>query len=101
MSDVPLADTCVCGVDSWHRPVRSAQEHAVASGSSSSLLAVRALWCRKCGSVRFMFDSHWQIPLDRAGEIARSILLDDAEVPTNPGTPEAKNPSKPGLKRDD
>lgn len=89
MSDVPLADTCVCGVTSWHRPVGPAHG-SPSSGSSATLTAARALWCRKCGSVRFMFDDHWQIPLDRAGDVARSVPLSSDEQPTNPGTPTAK-----------
>lgn len=88
-SDVPLADTCVCGVTHWHKPVGPAKEPA-ASASSSALPAARALWCRKCGSVRFLFESYWQVPLDRAGEIARSVGLDEDERPTSPGTPKAK-----------
>ncbi len=88
MSDVPLADTCVCGVSHWHRPAGPA--NPLSSGSSSSLPAVRAIWCKKCGSIRAIFESHWQIPLDRAGEIARSVPLDSDEQPTSPGTPTAK-----------
>ncbi len=90
MSDVPLADTCVCGVTHWHRPAGSAEGVVKTTGSSAGLEASRFLWCRKCGSIRAIFDSHWQIPLDRAGDIARSVPLESEEAPTNPGTPEAK-----------
>lgn len=92
MSDVPLADTCVCGVPYWHRFMGPADAPTTAAGSGTTGAATRFLWCRKCGSVRVIFEARWQIPLDRAGEIARSVPLDgdDEEKPTNPGTPRAK-----------
>lgn len=90
MPDTPLADTCVCGVSSWHKLVGPAREPAASAASSSSLPAARALWCRKCGAIRFLYESCWQVPLDRAGEVARSVGLDEDEKPTDPGTPQAK-----------
>jgi hypothetical protein len=91
MSDVPLADTCVCGVPYWHRFMGPADARAGAGSSGTTGAATRFLWCRKCGAVRVIFEPRWQIPLDRAGEIARSVPLDDdGEKPTNPGTPRAK-----------
>jgi hypothetical protein len=90
MADVPLADTCVCGTSHWHRVVGPARAPTVSTSSSASLPAARALWCRKCGAIRFLYESYWQVPLDRAGEVARSVNLDEDERPTNPGTPEAK-----------
>ena len=89
MSDVPLADTCVCGVSYWHRAAGGA-ETVVRPGVSGNLEASRFLWCRKCGSIRAIFEQHWQIPLDRAGDLARSVPLDSDERPTRPGTPDAK-----------
>jgi hypothetical protein len=68
-------------------------EAAIRTGSNSGggdLEASRFLWCSKCGAIRAIFDSHWQIPLDRAGDIARSVPLDSDENPTKPGTPDAK-----------
>lgn len=80
MSDVPLADTCVCGVPYWHRFVGTTEGARAES---------KFLWCRKCGAVRVIFEQRWQIPLDRAGEIASSDVPND-ERPTRPGTPRAK-----------
>lgn len=91
MSDVTLADTCVCGVPYWHRFMGSSDAPQAGPGSGTSGAASRFLWCRKCGAVRVIFEKRWQIPLDRAGEVARSVPLDsDEERPTNPGTPKAK-----------
>jgi len=101
MPDVPLADTCVCGVSNWHRPASSV-EAATRTGSSTGsghLEASRMLWCRKCGSMRAIFDSHWQIPLDRVGDLARSVPLESDEQPTHPGTPNAKKTPNPGKKK--
>jgi len=64
-----------------------------AGTSSGNLEASRFLWCRKCGSIRAVFDSHWQIPLDRAGDVSRSVPLESDENPTRPGTPDAKKGS--------
>jgi hypothetical protein len=91
MSDVPIADTCACGSSHWHKFV-APSDVAARGGSGSMSAATPFLWCRKCGSLRFMFDAHWQIPLDRAGEIARSVPFsaETEEPPTSPGTPEAK-----------
>jgi hypothetical protein len=97
MPDVPLADTCVCGASHWHRPAGSV-EAAIRTGSisgSGNLEASRLLWCRKCGAIRAIFDSHWQIPLDRAGDVARSVPLDSDDHPTHPGTPNAKRSNTP------
>lgn len=90
MSDVPLADTCVCGVDHYHqRPTRAAGDFA--SPSSSLNAPSPFLWCRQCGSIRFLFEDHWQIPLDRIGDLPRSVPLGEWEdLPTSPGTPSAK-----------
>jgi hypothetical protein len=66
-ADTPLADTCVCGSTAWHK-----------------LLFDRLLWCRKCGAVRPIFEGHWQIPLDRAGDVPPPTFEPD-EVPTKPG----------------
>ncbi len=101
MPDVPLADTCVCGVPSWHRPAASVEATAALPGSRSNLEASRFLWCRNCGAMRAIFDRHWQIPLSRAGDVPHSIPLETDERQTNPGTPNAKktpNPG-PGLKK--
>lgn len=96
MADVPLADTCACGTADWHRPAGSV-EAAIRTGSSSgNLEASRFLWCRRCGAIRAVFDAHWQIPFDRAGDVARSVPLETDEVPTTPGTPTAKKGS-PGT----
>jgi hypothetical protein len=98
MSDVPLADTCVCGVPYWHRFMGAADAPVPSSGHSSGAVgaASKFLWCKKCGAVRVIFETRWQIPLDRAGEIARSVPLDgDEERPTNPGTPKAKREGPP------
>ena len=91
MPDVPLADTCVCGVAHWHKFAGPSDK--VTRGGSGSLSAASSfLWCRNCGALRFMFEARWQIPLSRAGEIARSVPLSDGseEPPTDPGTPGAK-----------
>ncbi len=97
MSDTPLADTCACGAAHWHKFV-APSEKAVREGSGSMSAATTFLWCRKCGALRFMFDPHWQIPLDRAGDIARSVPISDGpkEPKTNPGTPGAKRTPRPG-----
>jgi len=90
MPDVPLADTCVCGSSYWHRPAGSVEATVRTGTSSGSLEASRFLWCRKCGAIRAVFESHWQIPLDRAGDVPHSVPLETDEVPTRPGTPGAK-----------
>jgi hypothetical protein len=66
-ADSPLADTCVCGSAAWHK-----------------LLGDRVLWCRKCGSTRPIFETHWHIPLDRAGDVPPPTF-DAEEAPTKPG----------------
>ena len=95
MSDTPLADTCACGTTHWHK-FAAPSAAAVKAGSGATPAASSFLWCRNCGSLRFMFDAHWQIPLGRAGEIARSVPLTDGddEPDTSPGTPEAKRPTR-------
>lgn len=86
MPDVPVADTCACGSARWHR----------ITGSEAGIKNDRFFWCRRCGALRFVFDAHWQIPLDRAGDLPRSIALEDDERPTDPGTPAAKTrPKRP------
>jgi hypothetical protein len=99
MPDVLLADTCVCGVAHWHVPAGSVEAAARTGSSSGNLEASRFLWCKKCGSIRAIFESHWQIPLDRAGDLPSSVPLETDELPTNPGTPAAKRPSAPDVKR--
>lgn len=90
MPDVPLADTCACGTPDWHQPAGSV-EAAVRTGSSSGdLEASRFLWCSRCGAIRAVFERRWQIPLDRAGDVAHSVPLDRDERPTRPGTPASK-----------
>lgn len=82
MPEVPIADTCACGVDDWHVAVRSAHH--------PSRAPTHALWCKRCGAVRVVGEPHWQVPLDRAGDVARSVPLDSDEAPTAPGTPRSK-----------
>ena len=94
MTDVPLADTCVCGSADWHRPAGSV-EATLRTGSSGRLEASRFLWCRNCGAIRAVFDRHWQIPLSRVGDIPRSIPLETDDVSTYPGTPNAKKTPPP------
>jgi hypothetical protein len=91
MPDVPLADTCVCGVPHWHKFIAPSEKLAK-GGSGSMSAATPFLWCRKCGCLRFMLESHWQVPLDRAGDVAHSVPLSEEpdEPPTSPGTPGAK-----------
>jgi hypothetical protein len=74
-TDTPTADTCVCGSPYWHKMVDTA-----------------FIWCRRCGALRRVFESVWQIPLDRAGDIASSVPKGDDETPTAPGVPRAKRP---------
>lgn len=90
MSDVPVADTCVCGATNWHK---------VVGGSPAD--PSRIIWCRRCGSIRLIFEDHWQIPLDRAGDLPRSVPLESDERPTDPGTPTAKKslPRMPAAKK--
>lgn len=66
-ADTPLADTCVCGSAAWHKHLHE-----------------RVLWCRKCGAARIIFDPHWQIPIDRAGDVPPATF-DADEIPTKPG----------------
>jgi hypothetical protein len=36
---------------------------------------------------------HWRVPLDRAGELSRAVIVEDGrdkEPPTRPGTPKAR-----------
>ena len=84
MSDTPTAETCVCGGPFWHKLIDST-----------------LLWCRRCGSFRRIFDGQkWNIPLDRVGDIARSVPGGEDDVPTSPGTPAAKVPrteTVPGM----
>jgi hypothetical protein len=49
----------------------------------------KILWCRRCGCIRALFEDKWSVPLDRVGDIARSVSVPDEE-PTKPGTPKAK-----------
>jgi hypothetical protein len=49
--------------------------------------------------MRAIFETHWQIPLDRAGDIPRSIPLETDERTTSPGTPNAKKTPMPRKKR--
>lgn len=71
-ADSPTADTCLCGGTHWH-----------------TLVDKNYVWCRRCGAWRRLFEGRWLIPLDRAGELARSVPQGD-ESPTSPGTPGAK-----------
>jgi hypothetical protein len=97
MPDVPIADTCVCGSSHWHRPAQSVEGALRVGSGSGALEASRFLWCRQCGALRAIFDTHWQIPLSRAGDVARSVPLASDEVVTDPGTPSAKRASSPGT----
>jgi hypothetical protein len=54
------------------------------------IVDTKILWCHKCGAVREMFQNKWTIPLDRVGDIARSVQNDE-EPPTLPGTPQSKS----------
>jgi hypothetical protein len=87
-SDVPVADTCVCGATNWHKLV---------GGTDTE--PSRVLWCRRCGAIRLIFEEQWQIPLDRAGDMPRSLPHppSDDERPTDPGTPVAKR-SVPAMR---
>ena len=72
--DAPLSETCVFGSPHWH------------------VMIDRALWCRRCGCIRPIFDHFWKVPLDRAGEIPTILApIDTNEEPTSPGTPKAKS----------
>lgn len=93
MSDVPLADTCVCGVPYWHRFVRGSEAQ---SGAANDAF----IWCKKCGCVRVVFEEQWQVPLDRAGDVARSTQVPDDERPTRPGTLKAKRGEGDGSASD-
>jgi hypothetical protein len=53
------------------------------------MIGEKTLWCQRCGSIRRIFQTGWKIPLDRVGDIARSVLIPEEE-PTKPGTPGAK-----------
>lgn len=68
----PESDTCVCGSTHWH-----------------AMKGPKILWCRRCGCIRALFEDKWSVPLDRVGDIARSVSVPDEE-PTKPGTPKAK-----------
>lgn len=71
MADTPTADTCVCGGPHWHK-----------------LMDATYVWCRRCGALRRIFEGKWSIPLDRVGDIARSVpATSEDEIPTRPGTP--------------
>ena len=69
----PESSTCVCGSTHWHKMVET-----------------RLLWCQRCGCLRGMFQSKWKVPLDRVGDIAQSTEMAEEEMPTRPGTPQAK-----------
>lgn len=69
----PENPTCVCGSTHWHKMVEA-----------------KLLWCQRCGSIRAMFQNAWKIPLDRVGDLARSVPSDE-EPPTQPGTPKSKS----------
>jgi hypothetical protein len=90
MSDTLLADACVCGVPNWHRLA----DNADAAERFGQREASRVLWCKKCGSIRAIFDTCWQIPLDRAHEVVcrapPPLENNDEDRHTKPGTPEAK-----------
>ncbi len=75
MPEAPLSETCVCGGPQWH------------------VMIERALWCRRCGCIRLIFEHFWKVPLDRAGDVAATLrpIGDEDEPPTNPGTPTAKS----------
>ena len=73
MPESPQADTCVCGGPHWHK-----------------LIDATIVWCARCGAQRRIFEGHWSIPLDRVGDIARSVQTTEDEIPTRPGTPDAK-----------
>lgn len=73
LPDGPENPTCVCGSPHWHKMVEQ-----------------KMLWCQRCGAIRAMFQDKWKIPLDRVGDLARSVK-DDEEPPTQPGTPHSKS----------
>jgi len=82
MVEGPRSETCVCGSTHWH-----------------ALIGDRIVWCKKCGSLRVLFEPEWTIPLDRVGDMPRRALAEVAEIaelaeeeeaPTSPGTPEAR-----------
>ena len=67
MPDVPLSEVCVCGGTEWHAMID------------------RVIWCRRCGSVRLIFETYWKVPLDRAGELSSTVVVVERdEPPTNP-----------------
>lgn len=74
MPDTLLSETCVCGGDHWH------------------VMADRAIWCRRCGCLRLIFEKNWRVPLDRAGDLAAmtNVIDEREDPPTLPGTPDAK-----------
>ena len=76
MTNVPLSKVCVCGSPKWH------------------LVSDHAIWCRRCGCVRFKFQSryerYWRVPLDRAGELSAEVTVKSDDPPTLPDTPIAK-----------
>jgi hypothetical protein len=90
LADVPLADTCACGSSVNHRPAGSVEAASRTGSRSGQFEASRFLWCKRCGAIRAAFETHWQIPLDRAGDVAHSVALETDENPTRPGTPDAK-----------
>jgi len=72
VSDVPLNETCTCGIGDWHKMVTE-----------------RVLWCRRCGALRLITERRWRIPLDRVGDLPSSASIPE-EPATIPGTPDAK-----------
>jgi len=77
MANVPLSETCACGGSYWHA------------------MMGQAVWCRRCGCLRLIFERYWRVPLDRAPEMAAAVIREfDEELPTSPGTPTAKKRSK-------
>jgi hypothetical protein len=70
----------VCGSNHWHTMVD------------------KVFVCRRCGCWRPLFETRWSVPLDRAGDVPASELLDaqDDEPPsTDPHTPFAKSRKPP------
>lgn len=74
MASVTLGEACLCGSAHWHAMVGN------------------AVWCRRCGSLRPSTSRYWRVPLDRAGELARAVIVE--------GGGEEEPPTKPRLPRD-
>jgi hypothetical protein len=68
MVNVTLSETCLCGSGHWHAMVEE------------------VVWCKRCGCLRPVRSRYWRVPLDRAGELSRTVIVEEEEeAPTRPG----------------